>query len=68
MSGRQAQRVRTKPITITAMLADPPDIPPEALEAARRKVEALHEQLAALAAGLTLDTPMAADLAEESES
>jgi hypothetical protein len=49
------------------MPANPPDMPPEALAAARRVVDALHEQVVNLAAGLRFDTPMAVDMGEERE-
>lgn len=49
------------------MPAHPPDMPPEALAAASRVVDALHEQVLALAAGLPFDTPMAVDMGEERE-
>jgi hypothetical protein len=50
------------------MTADPPDIPLEALAAARLVVDALHERMAALSDRLAVETPMAADLGGESES
>lgn len=43
------------------------DIPPEALAAARTVVDALHERLLVILAGLPHDTPIAADLGEEFE-